>query len=64
MAEEFSKNLKVEIGIDSEIISRTDIHRKVYCLYSDNISFGFAEKIAKENPNFEIKWTKKIKNKK
>ena len=63
-AEEFSKNLKVEIGIDSEIISRTDIHRKVYCLYSDNISFGFAEKIAKENPNFEIKWTKKIKNKK
>ena len=63
-AEEFSKNLKLEIGVNSEIISKTDIHKKIYCLYSDNISFGDAEKIANENPKLEIKWTKKIKNKK
>ncbi len=60
-AEDFAEQIKDDIGINSEIISKTDIHKKVYCLYSNNINFGYAEKIAKENSKLEIKWTKSTK---
>ena len=60
-AENFAEQLKEDIGINSEIISKKNVHKKVYCLNSDNINVGYAEKIAKENSKLEIKWTKSTK---
>lgn len=61
-AENFCEQIKEDIGVNSDIICKKDIHKKVYCLYSDNINFGYAEKIAKENSKLEIKWTKSTKS--
>ena len=60
-AEKFSEKLKVDIGIECLIIAKTDIHKKIYCIFADDITLSEAEKIASENSTLEIKWTKYTK---
>ena len=60
-AEKFSEKLKVDIGIECLIIAKTDIHKKIYCIFADDITLSEAEKIASENSTLEIKWTRYTK---
>lgn len=60
-AEKFSEKLKVDIGIECLIIAKTDIHKKIYCIFADYITLAEAEKIASEYSTLEIKWTKSTK---
>ena len=60
-AEKFSEKLKVDIGIECLILAKTDVHKKIYCIFADDITLSEAEKIASENSTLEIKWTKYTK---